>query len=324
MRADFEWPQQELECLVPLHDTEWREGEIEEGLSIKRLEIADHVDLDDHYFLSRGDRQELLDSPLWIQHTFRGESGRQFDAYRQAQQLIRDLIGIMLVFRPKRHGHMMLFLPVGRVASPERISVLPEFVQVPIRVNVNDFGVPGLDDLRGALARFRKCSEGVTTRLVNPVRLLEHGLQAREPHLATLLWTMGLDALLMASNKPMFESRLCRILGPESCIFGPGKLLGEQPAIRVIDVAKDLYQFRSELAHGSRISQCFRERRVLYSTAGKVIKCGDPGCELQHCVILHAAALFLLAAAVRSVLTDERLFEQAQNERTWRKHLDGK
>ncbi|MCZ2152507.1 MAG: hypothetical protein LC114_01185, partial [Bryobacterales bacterium] len=129
---------------------------------------------------------------------------------------------------------------------------------------------------------------------------------------------------LMASNKPMFVSRLCRILGRDSYVFGPGKFLDEQPAIRVEDIAEDLYQFRSELAHGSRISQRFRDRRVLYSTAGDAIECGDAGSELQYRAILHAAALFLLASAVRSVLTDERLFEQAQNGRTWREHLDGR
>jgi hypothetical protein len=322
MRTDFECPQQELQCLFPLRDTEWPEGEIEDGLSIRRLAITEHVDLDDHYSLSRRDCQKLLRSALWIRHTFRGKLGRQIEAYDQAGQLIRDLIGIMLVFRPKRQAHVMLFLPAGHVTSPERISTLPEFVQRPIRVNVNDFGVPSLDDLRDALARFRECSEGTLTRLVNPVRLLEHGIQAREPHLATLLWTMGLDALLMASNKPMFVSRLCRILGRGSYIFGPGERLGEQPVIRVGDAAEDLYRFRSELAHGSRISQCFLARRVLYSTAGETIECGEAGREIQYRSILHAAALFLLAAAIRAVLTDEHLFKLAQNERTWRKHLE--
>lgn len=323
MRADFECAQQRFQCFFPLRDTGWSEGEIEEGLTIKPLKIADHVQIDNEWFLSPADHKELLDSPLWIHYTFRGAPGLQSSAYGQAEQLIRDLVSIMLVFRPKRHARTMLFLPEGGVASPERISTIPEFVQRPIRVNVNDFGVPGLDDMRAALARFRECSEGMLTRLVNPVRLLEHGLQAREPHLATLLWTLGLDALLMASNMKKFVSRLHRIIGRDSFVFGQGRFLGEQPVTRAKDIAEDLYKFRSELAHGSQISECFREHRVLYSTAGESIECGEPGSKLQYRAILHAAALFLLASAVRSVLTDEHLFGQAQNEQTWRKYLDG-
>jgi|GEM_PF-3269837 len=324
MHPDSNWPQQKLQCFFPLKDTGWSEGEIEEGLSIRRLKIADRMDLTNHYYLSPAHCRELLNSELWIHYTFLGEAGRQFKAYEEAEQQIRDLISVMLVFRPRLHLDLMLFLPSGQTGSPELISSLPKFVQVPIRVNVNDFGSPDLGELSAAFTRFRKCSEVALTRLINPVRLLEHGLQAREPHLATLLWTMGLDSLLMPKNSKLFVSRLCRLLGPESYVFGRGKFLGEQPSIKVGDIAEDLYKFRSKIAHGNDIPIRFREKFALRSTTGEEIYCGEGHSHLPYRAILHSAALFLLLAAIRGILTDANLHGLVQHEDSWLGYLDGR
>ena len=97
-------------------------------------------------------------------------------------------------------------------------------------------------------------------RVQNPVYLLEHGLQATNLHIRVLLWTTGLDGLLMANNRSEFVERLHNLLGADTLIFPPDKIMNRQPKYKVSDVSGDLYDLRSEIAHGREISKRFREK----------------------------------------------------------------
>jgi hypothetical protein len=95
-------------------------------------------------------------------------------------------------------------------------------------------------------------------RLMNPLVLLEHGLQIDHVYLSTLMWVMGLDMLFMACNRNEFGKRIKRFLGAATKVFPPVSL-NFPFCLTVEELVDDLYDIRSEIAHGRPIPERFRK-----------------------------------------------------------------
>lgn len=155
-------------------------------------------------------------------------------------------------------------------------------------------------------------------RLQNPLYLLEHGLQATNIHISFLLWTMALDALLMAANARTFIKRLCNFLGGDIFVF-PGLELFGQPHYRVADVAGDMYCLRSAIAHGKEIPKRYRQACGFRDSTGKLLN--DYEDSYQYREVLEECSLFLVCRALRKVFLSN-LLPKVGNEKLWRVELE--
>lgn len=158
-------------------------------------------------------------------------------------------------------------------------------------------------------------------RLQNPIVLLELGMQADHPYISTLLWTMGLDMLLMAGRPTPFCSRIKNFLGSSTPVF-PAMFTWRPtpscPSITVSDVVKDLYALRSEIAHGHKIPPSFGTEFDLTGSEGETIVAS-----LQYSQILSEAALFLLTSCLYKVFT-MNMVDEVKSDSHWRKRLESK
>jgi hypothetical protein len=95
-------------------------------------------------------------------------------------------------------------------------------------------------------------------RLINPTLLLTLGMQARNPNISLLLWTMGLDAIVSTSDAAKFRRRLSKLLG-ESQLFMPRSEFFGQPEYEAGKMAEEIYTLRGIIAHGNEIPARFRD-----------------------------------------------------------------
>jgi hypothetical protein len=154
-------------------------------------------------------------------------------------------------------------------------------------------------------------------RVMNPVRFLQHGLQATELHIRLLLFTTGLDGLLMASGKRQFCERLQNLLGKDTFAFPPDRSR-RQPKYTVADIAADLYELRSEIAHGRPVSKRFVALTDLLDMDGRSISTAFRSYRYRH--VLKECSVFLLCQALRKVLTTD-LVNSISGEKEWRERL---
>jgi hypothetical protein len=72
------------------------------------------------------------------------------------------------------------------------------------------------------------------------------------------MWVMGLDMLFMACNRSEFGKRIKRFLGTTTELFPP--VSSNFPfSLTVEELVDDIYDIRSEIAHGRAISGRFRK-----------------------------------------------------------------
>ncbi|MBX9600882.1 MAG: hypothetical protein K2X35_07760 [Bryobacteraceae bacterium] len=174
------------------------------------------------------------------------------------------------------------------------------------------------------LDRFDVIYEGVKTafaksiiRVVNPIQLLEHGMQVGNKNLGALMFVMGLDVLLMAGGAKRFNLRLGGFLGLDSWVFPRDSILGCQPETKVSDVLRHLYAFRSIVAHGQEIpARPYRQRHDLLSTDGDRINSGP----YDYAELMEEAGLFVLTATLRKIFT-ESLMEDVADVGRWKDRL---
>lgn len=155
------------------------------------------------------------------------------------------------------------------------------------------------------------------TRLVNPLRFLEHGLESTELHISIFLWVTALDSLLMAGESRAFENRLNNLLGENTLIFPV--LMDKQPKYRVKDVARELFELRSCVAHGLKFPLKF-QKPVGFRDLGENEILGYPS-TFQHRQVLYECALFLLIQALRKIFLDKRI-QTVRNTTLWRARLN--
>jgi hypothetical protein len=157
-------------------------------------------------------------------------------------------------------------------------------------------------------------------RLQNPILLLEHGQQITNVPLSTLFWVMGLDMLFMAGGDiNRFEDRISGFLGPDTLILPFSSITGQQPATRVKDVLRDLYELRNKLAHGLEIPKTpYRQKYLLLGdTSGASVL---HGVDYSYLNLMHESALYLLCKSLRKIFLDE-LVDTVKDESRWKLHL---
>ncbi len=152
-------------------------------------------------------------------------------------------------------------------------------------------------------------------RLINPLYFLELGLESVNEYIGTFLWVSGLDSILMASNPNTFCERLCNVLGEKTYVL---PCAGDQPGYRVGDIAKDIYDYRSAIAHGQLIPEKFRQISGFKDTNGVEIGYYPPNALYLH--VLHECALFLLTGVLRKILTHQ-LLPTFSNVTSWKQAL---
>jgi len=194
------------------------------------------------------------------------------------------------------HPPAMPSTPWGRIAGYEDVS-LDEIRRV-IR------GVHGI-------VRFR------VPRIINALNFLELGFGAQNQYISTFLWVSGLESILMAGTVQNFTDRLKNVLGESSFVL-PNVEPGGQPKYRVGEMAEDVYELRSNIAHGNLISKKFLENTRLKNVQGKVIESYSPPTQYLH--IVRECSLFLLIKVLKKIFLEDRA-KVANSTKAWKTQL---
>ena len=155
------------------------------------------------------------------------------------------------------------------------------------------------------------------TRLVNPLYFLELGMEATNLHMQIFLWVTGLDSLLMAGNVRLFVEHMNNFLDGDSFVF-PHLYGFGQPKYLVRDVAEDLYELRSIIAHGRQIPSKFREAVGFEDTNGHPIDGYEPSNQYRQ--VLLESAFLLLVRALKTVFVED-LSNVVSKTNVWRQRL---
>lgn len=162
-------------------------------------------------------------------------------------------------------------------------------------------------------AGIRRAHDENIVRLINPIQLLEHGMQIGNVNLGALMFVMALDMLVEADKILPFMQRVGGFLGLDSLIF-PADSLSRQPKVTVGEVLNNLYVFRNIIAHGQEIPEHpYREQYELVTTDGIRINYDD----FYFDELMLESGLFLLTTALRKIFT-ENLFDEFTDPRKWK------
>jgi hypothetical protein len=148
---------------------------------------------------------------------------------------------------------------------------------------------------------------------MNPLVLLEHGLQIDHVYLSTLMWVMGLDMLFMACNRNEFGKRIKRFLGATTEVFPP--VSSNFPfCLTVEELVDDLYDIRSEIAHGRAIPERFRKpfRSELDNDFSVSFYAG-----VSYSEFLRQAALRILTLSLEKIFLNNLVADVASDKK-WR------
>ncbi len=159
-----------------------------------------------------------------------------------------------------------------------------------------------------------------SARLTNPFYFLELGLQSDNPGVRSFLWTTGIDALLVANSEDKFKRRISNLLGPSSYVF-PADVSGRQPIYTVEQLAPRMYKLRSLIAHGVEIDSSFR-RKVAFQVTGGLFPLTGEFLNYLEADVLNEAALFLLCAILRRLVTNHGLMDLFLVQDDWTRALD--
>ncbi len=285
--------------------------------------------LSDHYapcfdewntHLGLGEIRDLKDILFWISYDYESNASNPDDpADKKALGLLNDALICSQILAPvgARNVKVACYYLDGKMlnktTAPRRDMSGTAWARVVLDQSaITDWGE--------ILSRFRKAVEQNFVRVINPVRLFQHGLEATEIHIRVLLWTTALDALLMAESGSKFETRLCSFLGRDTLIFPPDPYLGWRPTYTVGEVARDLYTLRGLIAHGKEIRTKFRQE-VGFTIQGGSDAMRDTYGTYQYWQVLEECALFLLCATLKKLFIEDLLDEVADGRR-WASYLD--
>jgi hypothetical protein len=176
---------------------------------------------------------------------------------------------------------------------------------------------PDIESFAKIFAGLRQGFAERVVRLVNPLLLLEHGLQIGVAPLSHLFLAMALDVLFMAGETNAFVQRLGGFMGLDTFVFPHNEFFDLQPALTVREVVDDVYDLRNFLAHGREIPKSpYREPFPLKSTTNVEMNNQN----LLYGDILQQATLFLLTGALRKIFTKD-LYDQVKDQATWKQHM---
>jgi hypothetical protein len=175
-----------------------------------------------------------------------------------------------------------------------------------------------------SLAETRTVVRGVSSifrfrvpRLINPLQFLELGFGQDNLYIRIFLWVSGLDSILMAGDSRNFKKRLVNILGNSTFVLP--NCFDSQPRYRVGEIAEELYDLRSKIAHGILIPAKFLKPVDLEDIHGKAISTFSG--PVQYLNVMRECALFLLVRLLRKIFLENRV-SMVKNIAMWRTRLD--
>ncbi|HLH00984.1 MAG TPA: hypothetical protein VKX49_32065 [Bryobacteraceae bacterium] len=163
----------------------------------------------------------------------------------------------------------------------------------------------------------RRANHDRLVRLINPVHLLEHGLQTCHAYLGTMFFVIGLDVLFMAGESERFIERVAGFLGPTTLLFPRISFIDRQPNTTPQDVVESVYDLRNTVAHGQEIPEHpYRQPYRLMSTEGEQIN----QIPYSYADFMLDSSLFLLTNALRRVFTQGH-YDNVASKKQWRQTL---
>jgi hypothetical protein len=286
----------EFLLLSPLPGWRGNEQDIAEGIRIRKLTTPERASLDAAATVLRHhDVEEAACDAYWIAYRFDNPHPADNVRYRRRQEAALKLI-----------AHAQYAIQILAPVGAPNVYLLYQETAGGLALETTQQRPPYLPSIWGGLAaipaEFAPCIPAVLAqvrqifqrpilRLQIPIWLLEQGLGAPDRHIRILLWATGLDGLTRSGGVVHFGDRVCDLVGGDSFVF-PHAEGHCRPEHRVKDVAHDLYQLRTEMAHGLPFHVKFRETRGLSQEF--------PGWRYDQ--VLEECAVFLLCAALRQTL----------------------
>lgn len=268
--------------------------------------------------LSKRQIRQLTEQKWWFCFEFQDEPVRPTDVQNHAIQRLFDAsLAFFLASPSDNEGTTILCQDLEGKWRPVTLLHDPDFHSTKWARMFAIQAIP-LATLQKSLEGITKAAGGSIIRLMNPMQFLEHGLQSRNLHLRIFLWTTGLDALLMSPNRAKFVGRIGSFLGTDSFVFPVLPSFG-LPKYRVGEVASDLYDLRSCIAHGKEIPDKFRQSSGFVDINGHLIDGYEK--DFQYRQVLEECALFLLCRALTKVY-ECGLVEKVANASQWRQVLE--
>jgi hypothetical protein len=262
-------------------------------------------------FLTREDLYELGSWPFWIQ--YKGENPHLDLAIRHTEAtnaLDRAVLTTQILMPSGSPNVRLLCDPGGMNPVCFRQNRFHEARWARI-------GLVAHPDLADFSSIFNAVGSALTSgpgRLLNPIRLLEHGLQSSERLVRLLLFTAGLDMILMAMKRDPFVERISRLLGPQTFVFPPSHRTKDQPKYVVEDLAPDIFCVRNEIAHGKIIPSKYLAKTGFLTADGlDALDLGTDDSPCQYLDVLSQGAAFLLSNALGKVLADPSLMREIGN-----------
>lgn len=293
--------------------------ELANGVWVKRLQNEDAPSFKEwSEALSSREIRSLTDNRWWFAHSFQDEPVRPSPKQQSAEEKVLHATLAFIILTPGGNdGTLILCQKWENRWLSQTIHHFPQFHSTRWGRMVALDPTP-LGDIVSLVQGVTESANRGIIRLINPFHFLENGLQSTNIHLRILLWTTGLDALLMATTPKRFVERLCNFLGGDTFVFPPLELFG-QPKYRIKDVASDLYDLRSCIAHGKEIPRKYRRPCGFVDVAERSIE-GYPN-DYQYRQVLVECALFLLCRALRKVFVSN-LVQTVGKQKEWRRMLD--
>ncbi len=263
----------------------------------------------------------LSKTGFWFRYDFEDEPFRITEGQRRAIELVQNAVLAYQVARPVGTDEAGSFVILCERTHDVLVPVSLNHYRALVTTQWGSYQVLEPVDLKVlpvVVAGVQDAFSKKIVRLQNPLNLLELGEQADNVHIRILLWVTALDALLMAGNPKKFERRLYNLLGAQPFVF-PGSASLPQPRYTLCDVAGDLYELRSEIAHGKKIPKKFREEIGFEDVERNLVDGYERSYRRRQ--ILEEAALFLLCSALRTVFTNG-LTETVADAARWRDYLE--
>jgi hypothetical protein len=312
-------PKYPFVILTPLKNWTGEECTIKPGLRIRRLNDADMPDFDSWaHFLSGREIDELKRQSFWLCHDYEDSLTEDGSTGEAACEAVDRTLSAIQVLAPIGGENILLVSKISKAGWVLESGLHRQRLSETVWGRLSGLPVSFTSDLPIVLERIQDVFRRQIVRLQNPVLLLEHGLQATNLHIRILLWTTGLDALIMANKRSEFCERIFNLLGENTRIFPQDDILNRQPKYTVGDVADDLYELRSEIAHGREISRRFREKTGFLTENGHSVE--GIFQDYQYRQVLHECAVFLLCQALRKIFL-LNLADVVASERKWRERL---
>jgi len=258
--------------------------------------------------------ENLRRIPFWVTLGCRADSRALSKRQQRAVEIVRYTRLAIQVVAPVGCDESTIVISGPNVVSTVRPPRMPSTPWG--RINMYENAT--LDEIRRVVRGVHSILRFRVPRLINSLNFLELGFGAENQYISTFLWVSGLDAILMAGTPQNFRQRLVDVLGEQTFVL-PKVDPGGQPKYRVGEVAEDVYELRSKIAHGSLIPKKFLEQVRLKNVYDRNIESYAPPTQYLH--IVRECALFLLIGVLKRIFLED-CAKVANDTSLWRMKLN--